>query len=599
MSTRIERKQWLLAVFALLPVAGSAAAEEVVDVNETVNRSYSAVLAGGSYHYSGTGKVTAWAMAACGHGSAVGNPPDDAGCYVEVSKPPDPPDVQLRTLTATAIAEGPEIHAYGYASASLTPSFRIQEVGGVSVGVVEVSTAVTQVAKHWGCNDGPSWADAKATLTTDPIVFGSATYISYTGEQFDAFPTQFDGAHRYAEQSLTLNGGTRISGGRPGQSPSAGPDGLRLVNGLTISQYVRSGSDDDPANLAGTLVYQLTVIKSPEGQLTAVWTPGTDTSEFAFSFDRSASQIEQDVLNLLNGTTGGDLSVVTARVTMLQDEGTMPNMTLVGVDRTEAWTWGSNNPNALNWPAPWWQGPDSTMGLTWPSSLKGSQVYADDFVSTSPAPAKIGALRWWGTYANEPWTHRPDTPFTLPFAIGFYDSDQAPHPLSLPVAGPPLLSDNMLANRFWVDWMTPSGDALYEFNARLNVPFQPQAGREYFVSIADANVPQWAWLTSTSVNLDQPAWYLNPGGSWTPGPFPDLGFVLMRAIIADFDGDGDVDGDDFSVFEACASGPGVPFAPGCQDKDFDADLDVDQSDFSIFQRCYSGANKPADPDCPN
>lgn len=75
--------------------------------------------------------------------------------------------------------------------------------------------------------------------------------------------------------------------------------------------------------------------------------------------------------------------------------------------------------------------------------------------------------------------------------------------------------------------------------------------------------------------------------------------LLMVASPADFDRDGDVDGGDLTLFEACASGPGVPQAAGCEAKDFDSDADVDQSDFAVFQRCYTGENVPADPNCAN
>jgi len=68
-------------------------------------------------------------------------------------------------------------------------------------------------------------------------------------------------------------------------------------------------------------------------------------------------------------------------------------------------------------------------------------------------------------------------------------------------------------------------------------------------------------------------------------------------IRGDFDRDGDVDRNDFTAFESCASGPGVPCASGCENQDFDSDNDVDQADFAIFQRCYSGENVPADPNC--
>ncbi len=65
----------------------------------------------------------------------------------------------------------------------------------------------------------------------------------------------------------------------------------------------------------------------------------------------------------------------------------------------------------------------------------------------------------------------------------------------------------------------------------------------------------------------------------------------------DFDQDCDVDGGDVAAFEACASGPTVPYDPGCDDKDFDADGDADQDDFGVVQKCVSGPGFPADPNC--
>ncbi len=69
------------------------------------------------------------------------------------------------------------------------------------------------------------------------------------------------------------------------------------------------------------------------------------------------------------------------------------------------------------------------------------------------------------------------------------------------------------------------------------------------------------------------------------------------SIPADFDDDGDVDAHDVDAFIACASGPTVPIAGGCEDKDLDNDGDGDQSDFAIVQRCLSGENIPGDPNC--
>lgn len=77
--------------------------------------------------------------------------------------------------------------------------------------------------------------------------------------------------------------------------------------------------------------------------------------------------------------------------------------------------------------------------------------------------------------------------------------------------------------------------------------------------------------------------------------------LLMRASPVDFDRDGDVDLDDYGVFQSCASGPAIPHDGGdaCRQADFDNDQDVDQDDFAVFQRCISGEDKPADPDCAN
>jgi hypothetical protein len=62
----------------------------------------------------------------------------------------------------------------------------------------------------------------------------------------------------------------------------------------------------------------------------------------------------------------------------------------------------------------------------------------------------------------------------------------------------------------------------------------------------------------------------------------------------DFDGDFDVDLDDYGLFEMCFNGPGVETPPsGCEEEDFaiadlDRDLDVDLDDFRRFQMWHTG-----------
>ncbi|HSW46024.1 MAG TPA: hypothetical protein VLM89_10680 [Phycisphaerae bacterium] len=78
----------------------------------------------------------------------------------------------------------------------------------------------------------------------------------------------------------------------------------------------------------------------------------------------------------------------------------------------------------------------------------------------------------------------------------------------------------------------------------------------------------------------------------------ELAGMAASAPPGDFDGDTDVDGDDFASFEACFTGPAIgPPTPICIDADMDCDGDVDQSDFGLVQRCYSGTGRQANPLC--
>ena len=72
------------------------------------------------------------------------------------------------------------------------------------------------------------------------------------------------------------------------------------------------------------------------------------------------------------------------------------------------------------------------------------------------------------------------------------------------------------------------------------------------------------------------------GGFWT-------GRVTGPHVPGDFDGDGDVDLDDYALFPACVTGPGGGVPPGCEDADFELDNDVDFGDFGVFQLAFTGA----------
>jgi len=69
----------------------------------------------------------------------------------------------------------------------------------------------------------------------------------------------------------------------------------------------------------------------------------------------------------------------------------------------------------------------------------------------------------------------------------------------------------------------------------------------------------------------------------------------------DYDDDGDVDQDDFAVFQACYTGPndmGGTFDPEvCLCMDPDNDSDVDSADLVVFEACASGPDIPAEIGC--
>jgi len=74
--------------------------------------------------------------------------------------------------------------------------------------------------------------------------------------------------------------------------------------------------------------------------------------------------------------------------------------------------------------------------------------------------------------------------------------------------------------------------------------------------------------------------------------------VEPALVPGDFDGDGDLDQEDYGMFQRCLTGRSVPQEdPACAAAKFDTDGDVVGYDAALFLRCVSGRDVPVTPDC--
>jgi hypothetical protein len=133
------------------------------------------------------------------------------------------------------------------------------------------------------------------------------------------------------------------------------------------------------------------------------------------------------------------------------------------------------------------------------------------------------------------------------------------------------------------------------------------------------------WQVDRSSSFEQPAW--DSGDSFAPTVQVTIPQGALRGLTtyywhvrykdsrglwsswssarsfttgmnADFDGDLDVDLEDFSLLQICLTGTNVPqTVPSCAPAKLDGDEDVDESDLGLFQACMSGPDSTASSAC--
>ena len=83
-------------------------------------------------------------------------------------------------------------------------------------------------------------------------------------------------------------------------------------------------------------------------------------------------------------------------------------------------------------------------------------------------------------------------------------------------------------------------------------------------------------------------------GAFCPGKgCPFMSGLAFLPGAGDADRDGDVDLDDFAIFQFCFTGPlqtGDPLPVECRFLDADKDNDLDLEDFAVFQGAFTGPN---------
>ncbi len=125
-----------------------------------------------------------------------------------------------------------------------------------------------------------------------------------------------------------------------------------------------------------------------------------------------------------------------------------------------------------------------------------------------------------------------------------------------------------------------------------HAPFQA-IGVEACLLIEDWGNPCWHQMCDSVDHVDYIDYaYAVKSVRSVVGFLVDHAGITIELPDADFDGDGDVDAEDFAAFELCLEEAGTPPQPPCDFFDLDADGDVDCPDGTLLTNAWTGPDVP-------
>ncbi len=179
------------------------------------------------------------------------------------------------------------------------------------------------------------------------------------------------------------------------------------------------------------------------------------------------------------------------------------------IDLPVKWSQTPWDPDGRDWLS------DHTMGV---AGIDDGLVVADDFICDIPDP--IFAVRWWGSYLQDPAGDIRPTGMTGPFDISFHISlgldATDPHPFSRP--GPLVFLDEVQAQEEFVGLDT-AGNAVYRYDAYLNQPFDQWAYSQQQLELGQILGELW-------LDIDKPT---GEGWGWheVVAPHPRLDWAVV------------------------------------------------------------------------